>query len=104
MDLVNPIAHAGDPSTSAEAADAVTASGKRQRNAERVLALVVKFPGMTAAELHALQGEFELQEVRRRCTDLLHAGRVVQGAARPCRVRGTRMVTWTVRAKSDAAA
>lgn len=33
-------------------------------------------------------------QVRRRLTDLLHAGKVRQGEARLCSAKGTKMVTW----------
>lgn len=99
MEFENPISHAADPVTSAEAAEAVTAGGTRERHARRVLALVAAHPGSTAIELQAAQGEpagggLTEYQIRRRLTDLLAAGLVAQGDPRPCRVRGSRMVTW----------
>jgi hypothetical protein len=97
----NPIAHTDDPATSHEAGERVTLSGRRGAHARMVLALVRAHPGLTAIELWAIaaseaeQRELrEPQEVRRRCTDLLHSGEVRQGEARRCSVRGSRMVTW----------
>jgi hypothetical protein len=98
--LGNPVAHAADPETSHEAGEAVTRSGARGRQAAAVLALVRGHPGRTAAELVGLQVDFprlDVYQVRRRLTDLLHAGLVVQGEARPCSRVGSRMVTWTAR-------
>jgi hypothetical protein len=101
FDFLNPVAHTADPPTSAEAAARVTASGRRAAHARLVLALVRRHPGSTAVELWAAanageQADLgEMQEVRRRLTDLLHAGRVRQGDARACRVRKSKMVTWS---------
>lgn len=95
-----PIFHTEDPPTSQAAADRHAKSGARQHNAAIVLRLVREFPGRTATELWQAASEadqtrlVEMQEVRRRLTDLAHAGKVVQGAERVCAVRGSRMVTW----------
>lgn len=99
-DLDSPAFHRVDPPTSAIAAKAHLESGRQLRNADRVLTLVREHPDSTAIELFDLASVevrsllVEPQEVRRRLTDLLKAGRVVQGAARECRVRGSKMVTW----------
>lgn len=98
--LTNPIAHAADPQSSHEAAEKHTASGKRARHAEIVLALVKKFPGQTALELWddatvEQQDELkEYQEIRRRLTDLEKANLIRQGPTRRCSVRFTPMLTW----------
>ncbi len=93
-----PIAHTGDPETSHEAADKHEQSGRRDAHCRVVLAMVRRHPGATACELWELsdaKGELnEMQEVRRRLTDLLHRRAVRQGEARPCMVRGSKMVTW----------
>jgi hypothetical protein len=92
--------HLCDPDTSQEAAERHDASGNRARNAEIVYRLVLRAGGLTAIELWeeaSPQDKARLkepQEIRRRLTDLRDVGRVVQGLARRCRVRGTRMVTW----------
>lgn len=97
----NPIAHAGDPATSQAAAEAAKESGRRVLNMELTLAIVQKYPGKTAGELWAehtpegFRGKLkELQELRRRLTDLKAAGRIEQGEARECRVRHTWCLTW----------
>jgi hypothetical protein len=95
-----PAAHIGDPTTSHEAAARVTTNGARARHASLVLELVARHPGLTAIELwHRATGSerdqlVEPQEVRRRLTDLLHAGEVRQGSQRRCSVKGSTMVTW----------
>ena len=94
-----PVAHSGDPETSHEAARQITASGCRGRHAQEVLALVTSHPGCTACELlaHTTLAEYQ---VRRRLTDLFHAGLVAQGPARRCGAKGTQMVTWFNRVQS----
>ena len=95
MNLTNPISRTSDPDTSAEAAHAVTASGKRSRNAEIVLALVKQYPGCTAVELQRKPGhELDRHEVSRRLADLATRGYVYKGAQRACQVNGTQMVVW----------
>lgn len=100
LDFANPIAHTGDPDTSHEAAARVTAVGTRSRHTALVLAMVKRHPWLTAAELWAratpteAEELGELQECRRRLTDLEAKGLVFHSAPRLCSVRGTRMVTW----------
>lgn len=101
MLTANPIAHTADPATSHEAAEVLTRTGRRQRHADAVLNLVKLYPGRTAVELWQFAGDWdltaelkEMQEVRRRLVDLEAAGKVRQGPARKCSVRGTRQVTW----------
>lgn len=97
---MNPISHACDPETSGIAAASMEASGRRQANKILVADLCRRFPGSTAIELweHATRIEKsvlkEPQEVRRRLTDLLSDGLVIQSVARKCYVRRTKMVTW----------
>jgi len=61
---------------------------------EIVFDAVEEHPACTAAEI---QGHTELTEyqVRRRLTDLKNQGKVRQGEVRTCRVKGTKMVTWS---------
>lgn len=95
-----PNVHRNDGASSSLAAESMERSGKRQRHAEIVLALVAQFPGCTAVELwdHTsaeTRAELvEMQEVRRRLTDLQAAELVVQGDERLCRVRCSKMGTW----------
>lgn len=97
-----PATHRHDPPTSGEALEQHEASGARERHCVIVLRLVRERPGSTACELWAgaaprCQAELkEMQEVRRRLCDLTARSLVEQGEARPCRVRGTRQVTWHV--------
>ena len=96
----NPIAHSDDGPPSREAAARLEDSGARRRNADTVLAMVRKWPGLTCVELWVQEGQGvladlgELQEVRRRMTDLWHARRVLRGDSRKCRVKGSLMYTW----------
>lgn len=84
-----------DPPSSHEAAERVTASGRRDANARAVLALVTTHPGQTSVELWQLSaGRLERHEVSRRLADLERLGRVTRGPLRACRVRGTTMLTW----------
>jgi hypothetical protein len=92
----HPLAANADPTTSHDAADRHTASGRRGAHCDRVLALVRAHPGSTSVELYeAQEGEgLDRHEVSRRLSDLMHAGKVRQGHKRPCRVKGVEMVTW----------
>ncbi len=99
MEFTNPTSHTHDPPTSREAEEKITESGTRERHSAIVLELVRRFPGRTAIELqHQQSGLNWLDEyqIRRRLVDLKAANLVKQGEARACRIRGTKMVTWTV--------
>ena len=69
---------------------------------EMVLELVRQYPGRTCDELFAMLFDAEreelkeLQEVRRRMSDLWQAGHVRRGASRRCSVKGSLMYTWNV--------
>lgn len=99
MDLLNPIAANCDPATSHIAAEDQTRSGKRDRHAKIVLAMVRSNPGQTACELWELataadRAELhEMQRVRQRLSDM-NGVNVVQGPSKICTVRGTRQMTW----------
>ena len=92
-----PNTHLHGPATEREAA-AVSAK-TRVRNAEIVLAMVRRNPGLTCVELWESATEAEKSqlkdyyEVRRRVNDLAKAVSVRMGDARACRVKGTRMQT-----------
>lgn len=94
------LSHTVDPPTSNEAAMRHVRTGKRELNSAIALTLVKANPGKTASELFELATPCqrdklkELQEVRRRLTDLLGEGKVKQGMTKICTVRNTRMVTW----------
>ena len=93
-------AHAGDPLTSHEAAARVTKSERAARHRAIVLSLVQANPSSTGHELFAEatpEEQKELEnavEIYRKLNDLKHAGKVIQGEPRVCRVRGVRMVVW----------
>jgi len=100
-----PAAHRRDPPGSHEAAHAITASGHRQRQLDRVYSLVLEFPGRTAGELasesageaalgHGLLPSYDAYQVRRRLYDLKELGLVVRGSTRRCEAAGTTQCTW----------
>lgn len=88
-----PAARASDPSTSAEAAAAATASGVRGEQAARVREGVRAWPGKTSRELAVLLG-MDRHAVARRTADLEHLGEVRKGPARLCTAGGKKAVTW----------
>lgn len=101
FDLPDPPAHhTDDPDSSREALDVHESSGQRAHNQRLVYSLVKSLSGSTAVELWAnapehVQGQLkEMQEIRRRLCDLERKGLVQKGPIRPCRVRGTKQVTW----------
>lgn len=99
MDTVyqNPISHALDPASSAEAAREVTESGRRDTHCAMVLDAVRANPGLTSAELAKLRiGDLDMTEVRRRLCDLKAAGFIERGEARKCGVSGKKAVVWEV--------
>ncbi len=102
-DLFDPPAcHSSDPDTSREALDRHEDSGKREIHKRMVQLLVLRFPRLTACELWEaasddVQAELvEMQEIRRRLTDLWKTGKVRQLDARKCTVRGSKQTTWEV--------
>ena len=101
MAVFPPASHSHDPGTSHEAEHTINRTGTRGLHCLQVLELVRRYPRYTAIELwHAASAAVraslkEPQEVRRRLTDLHHKWCVQQEPARRCRVRGTRMVTWS---------
>jgi len=101
MDIQVPASHSRDPSSSHEAEARINKSGKRKRNQDKVLAMVKRNEGYTAAEIASRENpdksEAEVKliamEIRRRCSDMNHI-RVFQGAERRCDVAGTSAVVW----------
>lgn len=97
-----PTTHTNDPETSHQADAHHRDSGKRDRHRVLVLGLVIRHPGKTACELWALATTEdqallgEMQEVRRRLTDLLNACDV-RRSEKPvtCSIKGTGQHTWT---------
>jgi len=75
------------------------ASHSRRRNCELVRAIILRHPDRTPNELWELATDDErdvlkeVQEIRRRATDLKHTGMVVVSGKRECGVKGTTMQT-----------
>ena len=99
------VAHRRDPPGSHEAAHAITASGHRQRQLDRVYSLVLSFPGRTAGELAAESAieafragperdSYDAYQVRRRLYDLKEMALVVRGPTRRCEAVGSTQSTW----------
>lgn len=88
-------AHAHDPITSLEAERDVTRSGQRATHCAIMLHEVRRNPGQTASD-YALTLGWDLQEARRRLTDLgpLHRGLVRQGEPALRKGRTHREMTW----------
>lgn len=100
MELCKPISHECDPTSSHVAAEQHTGSGRRNRNAQLVLDLVwLCGGGLTCCEmwdrasLDTREQLKEMQEIRRRCSDMLGV-HVKQGPARKCSIKGTKQVVW----------
>ena len=102
MDSYKPKSHTSDPATSHEAARKHAESGKFARNKAVVLEMVRARPNCTATELWdgaSRNDQYilgEMQEVRRRITDLSQEGKIVCGPARACRIKGSSMLVWSV--------
>lgn len=82
-----------DPDTSHEAAERITESGERERQAQRVLLCVKLYPGRTSAEIAGLMFE-DRQMPARRLPELVTAGAVERGPKRKCAVAETNAITW----------
>ena len=92
-----PASHATDPHTSRDAEVAATESGSRSRHCDIVLAALAYWSfgrGLTASELSERIDEMDLQEVRRRLTDLKALGRVTMGPSRTVAGRRRAECTW----------
>lgn len=87
-----PASHRNDPSTSHEAEQAVTKSGKRANQQYQVRELVNRYPGRTSAELATL-ANLPRHMVARRLPELdpVHISR---GKRRQCAVNHTNAITW----------
>jgi hypothetical protein len=75
-----PVSHTHDPTSSKEAEKQITQSGRRQTDANRVLAVLTLSPGKTATEIgeelwpEDLRGQ--IGKARRRLSDLKNIGEV----------------------------
>lgn len=100
--MLETLSHSHDPTSSADAIASHAQRGRLTGNKILVLELVRRHPYSTANELWELatDGEKatlnEVQEVRRRLTDLFAAGLVKRTTPRLCTVKGNSMVTWYV--------
>lgn len=88
----NPIARKHDPETSKSAAEAVTASGKRDAQAQAVLLILRDHPGSTSAEIGNLV--FDRYVAARRLPELERLGMVRKGEPRACSTTGKSATTW----------
>ncbi len=93
-------AHRSDPATSFEAAARTSRSEKAALHRMIVLDLIRAFPSRTGHELwheatDAQRTELETNvEIYRKANDLRHMGLVINGPARICAIRKTRMIVW----------
>ena len=91
-----PLARArnSDPVSSYWAARLAETSGKAARDRRACFIAVLAGEGRTSAEIAVVAG-LDRHTAARRLPDLLaEPALLVQGAARVCRVKGTRAVTW----------
>jgi hypothetical protein len=88
----NQIARSFDPDTSFRAAEQVTASGKRDQQAQEVLRRLKEHPGSTSAELAGLG--MDRYVAARRLPELERLGLVRKGDKRACTTTGNAAVTW----------
>jgi predicted ArsR family transcriptional regulator len=84
-----------DPATSLSAAREMVRTGKRLKQAQRVLLYVDFVPGETSAEIAEAVG-MDRHAVARRLPDLAREGVVVRMPARACRITGRLGVTWCI--------
>jgi hypothetical protein len=90
-----------DPVSSSDAIDRHEQSGRAGRHRDIVLALLEANPNSTGHELWSAASDADqaelgsFPEVYRRLNDLRHVCLAVQGEMRRCRIRGTKMVTWS---------
>lgn len=103
-----PIAAKADPPSSSKAAAELTRSGNRQRQIDRVVELVRRWPGCTSRELSEQSG-CDRYMVARRLPDARTQGLVAnplsdvvkdgkrQPLQRPCRYSGNDCVVWVPR-------
>lgn len=101
LNIETPAAKRGDPETSHLAADAVTKSGARQKQIERVVAMVHKTNGMTSRELADHHKE-DRYMVARRLSEAETAQEVEKGPVRICAIGKCKAVTWWAKGSAPA--
>lgn len=85
MKIRTPIARNTDPETSHLAAAYMNHTGKRDRQADKVLYVVKRYPNRTTQELAKLCN-LGRDALSRRLPELATARKVIKGEARRCRV------------------
>lgn len=93
FDIRTPSARRTDPETSHLAAEHMTKSGGRMKQAEQVLSMVRRYPNSTTQEL-AAHGELNRDALSRRLPELETLGHVEKGAARRCTITNRTAHTW----------
>lgn len=88
-----PAHHKTDPATSKLAEDAITASGARLTQAQKVLGLVKRHTGLTSAEYTKVT-TLDRYAIARRLPDLEHNGCIRKGIVRQCGISHKPAVTW----------
>jgi hypothetical protein len=91
--MAGPYSHTNDPSTSKEAAQRLVSSGSHSTQKRQVLEALEILDGATSGELADLMGVHWLTPARR-LTELERENKVRKGAAKICRIKGTRCITW----------
>lgn len=98
--IITPAARNTDPITSHMAALEITARGKRGRQQQLVLRIVIKNPGKTSRELADICA-LDRYQVARRLPELEAAGVIEKGPIRMCSIGGRYCVTWRPRRAYD---
>jgi len=93
MDVQTPAARRTDPDTSHEADEAVTRSGRRHTQREKVADALTRWPGRTTAELAEKMGT-DRYMVARRMSECETAGDALRGQKRRCNSTGKTAETW----------
>lgn len=82
-----------DPSTSREAAEFVTMTGKRAAQQALTAMAVERYPGLTSLEL-SKRSRIDRYTLARRLSECEKIGTVKRGQVRRCGVSGRTAVTW----------
>ncbi|SBS29043.1 hypothetical protein MSP8886_01414 [Marinomonas spartinae] len=99
MNIQTQAARSRDPETSHLAADAINKSGARQKQIERVVAMIQETNGLTSRELASKHGE-DRYMVARRMSEAETAQEVEKGPIRICSIGKCKAVTWWVKGSS----